>query len=196
LSPAEFVDAADGALSAGRAAHLDACGPCRARAAEIAATLAAARDVEGPEPSPLYWTHLSARIREGVANETIAPAWRAGAWWRPGGVRRLVPVASAVALVGAVVVSGLMMRGDREVVPIEPAPIRPTVSLDSGVQPEDSEAWQMLTSAAAETPIEEAHAAGMGVPAGAVDRAVQRMTPEELTALGRLLQSELRRSGD
>ena len=54
----------------------------------------------------------------------------------------------------------------------------------------------MLTSAAAETPIEDAHAAGMAVPAGAIDRAVQRMTPEELSELGQLLQSEMRRSGE
>ena len=44
--------------------------------------------------------------------------------------------------------------------------------------------------------LEVAHAAGMDIGAGAVDRAVQRMSPDELTELRRLLQSELRRSGD
>ena len=61
---------------------------------------------------------------------------------------------------------------------------------------DDTEVWGILTSAASETPIEDAHAAGMGLPVGAVDRAVQRMTPDELTELRRLLQSELRRSSD
>ena len=58
LSPDEFVDAAEGALDARRAAHLDArcaahletCGACRARASQIAGALSAAQDAEIPEP--------------------------------------------------------------------------------------------------------------------------------------------------
>jgi DNA-binding GntR family transcriptional regulator len=53
----------------------------------------------------------------------------------------------------------------------------------------------VLTSAAEETPIEDAHAAGMAVPSGAVDRAVQRMSPEELHALDQLLRREMQRAG-
>ena len=196
LSPAEFVDAADGALTAARAAHLDACAACREQADTVANAMAAARADGMPEPSPLYWTHLSARIRDRVANETIAPAWRAWPWHDLASVRHLVPVASALALVGAVIVSGVMTRHERTGGPVEPAPQAAVSAVDPIGPVEDSETWQMLTSAAAETPLEDAHAAGMGVSAGAIDRAVQRMSPEELNALGQLLQSEMRRSGD
>src|SRR6185436_8662720 len=36
---------------------------------ELRAMLAAARDVDVPEPSPLFWDHLSARVSEAVAAE-------------------------------------------------------------------------------------------------------------------------------
>jgi hypothetical protein len=166
--------------------------PCRDQASRLTGALAAARDVEVPEPSPLYWSHLSARVSERVAHESSG----AGAWWQAFGVRGLLPAASAVALAGAVLVSGLMIRDGHVAVPVGPAPAATVATGDPAAQPDDSEAWQMLTSAAAETPIEEAHAAGMAVPAGAIDRAVQQMTPDELNALGALLQSELHRSGD
>lgn len=192
LSPAEFVDAAEGALPPARAAHLEACAACREQAAGLASALRAAGEVDVPEPSPLYWPHLSARIRERVAGETP----RAESWWHFAGVGRLVPFASAAALVAALVMTGVMNRGPHVAPALPPAPVAVTASAEPPGPAEDSEAWQMLTSAAAETPIEDAHAAGMAVPAGAIDRAVQRMTPEELSELGQLLQNEMRRSGE
>ena len=196
FSPDEFVDAAEGTLPGTRAEHLFWCERCASEVTAIRAALAATRDVEVPEPSPLYWPHLAARVRERTADETIAPAWRAGDWWQLGGARRVVPLASAAALC-AVVAVGLMTREAHA-----PAPVASVVTSSSepGEPPvapdDDTEVWRVLTSAASETPIEDAHAAGMGLPAGAVERAVQRMTPDELTELQRLLQSELRRSSD
>ena len=195
LSPAEFADAAERVLPADRAAHLNACARCREQAAAVAAALSDASTVDVPEPSPLYWSHLSERVRERIAGETIVPAWRASLaeTFR---IRHLVPIASAVALVGAVFASGLMTRNGRLPAVPEPLPVVTATNVEGTAQGDDSEAWQLLTSAAAETAIEDAHAAGMGVPAGAIDGAVQRMSPDELNALGRLLQDELRRSGD
>jgi hypothetical protein len=196
LSPDDFVDAADGTLRADRAAHLESCVRCREQAATVRSAIDAARIVEVPEPSPLYWPHLAARVRERIAGETIAPAWRTAGWWHVSGIRQLVPVASVAALLAAVVVTELATRDGRGTASF-PAPVSVGApAAEVGVVAEDSEAWQMLTSAAAETPIEDAHAAGMAVPAGAIDLAVQRMSPDELNALGKLLQSELRRSGD
>jgi len=191
LSSAEFVDAAEGVLPPARTAHLQSCAACRDRIDEVTAALHAAAGVDVPEPSPLYWAHMAARIREQVAGETP----REESWWQVPAVRRLVPFASAAAIVAAVVVTGIMSRGRHASAPLESAPVVAVVPADPAVQPDDSEAWQMLTSAADETPIEDVHAAGMGVSAGAVDRAVLRMTPEEVNALGQLLQKELRRSG-
>ena len=51
--------------------------------------MSAAAEVEVPEPSPLFWKHLSERVREAVAAEGVAaiavPAWgwaRALPSWR------------------------------------------------------------------------------------------------------------------
>src|SRR5947208_3649148 len=128
----------------------------------------AAHDADLPEPSPLYWQHLSARIRDRVAGERIAPAWRAAPWPQAFAVRALVPVASAVVLVLAVVAGGLAHK-DRRPTAGAPSPIASTAPADTASPLEDSEVWQVLTSAASEVPIEDAHAAGMGLPTGAVD---------------------------
>ncbi len=199
LSPAEFVDAADRALAPPRAAHLERCERCRAQASLLQSALDAARTTEVPDPSPLYWQHLSAHVSDRVAEESIVPAWRAGAWRDWLGVRALVPIASALAVVAAVFVAGDLARLRPEPAALpSPAPVVATAAMpaDAPVEPENSDVWQVLTSAAADMPIDEAHEAGMGVGAGAIDRAVQRMTPEERNELGRLLQSQLRGSGN
>lgn len=195
LSPAEFIDAADGALPAPRQAHLERCARCASQAAAVRSAIDAAREPVIPEPSPLYWSHMADRVRDRIAGESIAPAWRAS-WRETLSIRGLVPIASAVAVVAAVFASGLVTRSGRVPVPAPTAAIIGAGGSDLAAEPDDSEAWDVLTSAASETPIEDAHAAGMAVGAGAVDRAVQRMSPDELHELKRLLQSELKRSGD
>jgi hypothetical protein len=101
-----------------------------------------------------------------------------------------------VALVAAVCAGGLMMRGGSPPAASVPPIVAGPAAADLIAEPDDSDVWQVLTSAAADVPVEDAHAAGMAVPSGAVDRAMQRLTPAELTELGRLLQSELRGPGD
>ena len=205
LTPADVVDAVDGVLTGSRAAHLESCARCRAEAAAAHAAIVATRRADVPEPSPLYWQHLSARIREQVANERIAPASWTDAWsplWSAfPGVRGLVPVASALALVIAVVGgAGLLTRHARLAAPTSSVAMAGTTAAATStetLQPSDeNEVWQVLSSAASDMPIEDAHAAGMVVQAGAIDRAVQGMTPDELNELGRLLLSEMGRQSE
>ena len=67
LSPSEFVDLAEHALEPGRAAHAAACDACRAQAAIVRDALRMTAAVDAvPEPSPLFWEHFSARVREGI----------------------------------------------------------------------------------------------------------------------------------
>jgi hypothetical protein len=49
--------------------HLSACARCRAEVEEGRAALGDARLSEVPEPSPLFWEHLSARVSERMAAE-------------------------------------------------------------------------------------------------------------------------------
>ena len=73
-----------------------------------------------------------------------------------------------------------------------PAPARPETAPDV----DEAEVWAVLTAVASDVAIEDAHAVGMRVPAAAIDHAVQDLSAAELTELGRLLQSELKRSSD
>ena len=88
LSPDELAAAADG--TAGRSAaahrdpsaatahrdlsaataHLDRCPACRAAVSELSALLTALKSETVPEPSPLFWDHFSARVREATAQVT------------------------------------------------------------------------------------------------------------------------------
>jgi hypothetical protein len=184
LSPAEFVDYLDGTLATTRGDHVAACERCRAQAAHLRETLQDAR-VEDFEPSPLFWDHFPARVRAALdADVPAAPAWR-----RP------------IAVLGwAVTVILLAVIAWRAPQPQSPA--APTTVAETGVQlagdaraDQQDEAWQLLSAAAEDMKLEDAHAVGMAVPATTVDTAVLELTPVERKELGRLLQDELKRSG-
>ncbi len=72
LTPGELIDLAEGTRDARSMPHLAACDVCRRQLTDLRAAMA---DVSGgadiPEPSPLFWDHLSARVRDGVRNEDM-----------------------------------------------------------------------------------------------------------------------------
>jgi len=200
LSPAEFVDLVDGTLAASRAAHAESCAECRREAALVRSTLREAQGVEMPEPSPLFWDHFSDRVRGAVAEERRS---RHAGWfsWSSNLTRGTVPVAVAAGLVVALLVNGVMTRRTAEA-PGAAASHAPASTAhvvapkdDAALDAANSEVWDVLTAAAADMQIEDAREAGMTVRPGAIDRAVQKMAPDELNELGRLLQSELKHSG-
>jgi hypothetical protein len=98
LSPDEFVDLLDGTLAADRRAHLDTCGACRTTAADVREALTAAEALEVPEPSPLFWPAINARVQSAIADDaTNARGWRA--WLR---LDVLVPIAGLALVVMAI----------------------------------------------------------------------------------------------
>lgn len=74
LSDEAFVDLLDGTLTERAVPHLDACESCRTQLADLRRTWTQVVDVEVPDPSPLFWDHLAARIREEVRQEPVRPA--------------------------------------------------------------------------------------------------------------------------
>lgn len=201
LSPSEFVDLADGTLPPGRAGHAEGCDACRAQGALVREALRATSAPEIPEPSPLFWEHFSARVREGVATQELRTAWS----WLGG--REPWRLAAAFAIVVAVVSTAWLVRAPRSSPSQVVAPVTHEHSastlvpnhsgdINAGVDPGNAEVWAVLTAAAADMAIEDAGAAGMKPHPAAVDRAVQGMNTAELNELGRLLQSELKRSGN
>jgi hypothetical protein len=100
LSRDERLQALDGVLDASRAAHLETCPACRGEVDALGAVLARVRAVDVPEPSPLFWDHLAARVGEAIAREPApgqAQEQEALPWWRP----RLAWAAVAVVVTAA-----------------------------------------------------------------------------------------------
>ena len=198
----EFVEFADGTLAPSRAGHLDTCARCRAQAEEVAAAIREVSKVEMPEPSPLFWDHFSARVREQVAHEVPEPA----GWWSSVGVRALVPFVAALAVLIAFASTVLVPRVTRSAPPageLASSHARPDASsataadidLLAPVDERNAEVWAVLTAAASDMAVEDAHAAGMDTHPGAVDHEVTHLNQAELTELGRLLRTELKGSG-
>lgn len=83
LGPDDFTAALEAAPGGAVAAHLASCAACRDELATLRTSWDALASVEVPDPSPLFWDHFSARVRE--ATTETAPA--AVPWWS---TRRLV----------------------------------------------------------------------------------------------------------
>ncbi len=87
LTPEELIDLADGARAEAGAPHLQSCEVCRHQVAALRKVLSTVAHAPGspggpgvdvPEPSPLFWDHLSQRVRDAVAAEGTPAAQFAG----------------------------------------------------------------------------------------------------------------------
>ncbi len=198
LSEIELVELAEDTLDPRRAAHVETCASCREQASMLRAMLRDTASVAVPAPSPLFWGHMAARIREGVAAE---PRPRTSVWAAIG-TRGLAALAAAAVVI--IAVSGLLLV---RAVPPGDAPV--SIAADRSAlsgpserrpqatpEPDNAEVWDVLTTAASGVGFEEAQDAGMHVPAAAIDHAVQDLSAAELTELGRLIQSEMKRASN
>lgn len=80
LTELEQLAAADGALAADRLAHVASCAACRAAVEDAEMFLGRVAAADVPEPSPLFWDHFAARVRQ--ATHQAAPAPRFVSSWR------------------------------------------------------------------------------------------------------------------
>lgn len=93
LSPEAFVDVLDGTAPEQDVLHVGSCDECSNRLVQLRTSLHAAMQADVPEPSPLFWEHLSSRVREDVRREAQQPARGTGwttalgfSWWRFAGL--------------------------------------------------------------------------------------------------------------
>src|SRR5258706_3414287 len=77
LTPEELLDLAEGTRSLTSAPHLTTCETCRHQLDELRDVMATVH-VDVPEPSPLFWEHLSTRVRDAVAAEAVPARWGFG----------------------------------------------------------------------------------------------------------------------
>jgi hypothetical protein len=194
----EFVDLMDDVMPSARRAHLQKCDACRAQAGAMGAVLARAvdsKDSDVPEPSPLFWDHLSARVRDAVAAPAL-PTWR-DRMWSPGAAwtAGLASVALAVA------VSHSMLPHATLTLPPSAVAINvlnaPTARGATAVEPADDietdEAWALVRSVADQVGWDEAHDAGISTRPDAAERMTLELSAREQSELARLLQRELAR---
>ena len=185
LRSEEFVDALDGALDARRLDHLESCAACRGELANLRAVMADVKPAgDVPEPSPLFWDHFSARVRQGTAE---APTPSPTIWWRSAW-RPLVGLAAAAAFVTVMVVS----RTGPDVPPTTPS----QAALDSmAFDPfadETESSLAFVSAAASDLSWEEARAVDLAPAASVVESAIDRLTAAQRAELVKLIREDLR----
>ena len=125
LSPDTFVDLLDGTLSDASVPHLESCEACRRQLSGLRITWDAAAAVEAPEPSPLFWDHFSARVREAVSTEPLARGSRIFEHWRMAVVAAGAAAVLVVAALGPLrpaSVSRESISPERAAVAVAPVP--------------------------------------------------------------------------
>ena len=184
LTDSELVDALDGQLPLAVAAHLRECPPCRERIGEFAETLAQARAADVPEPSPLFWDHVSARIRVDIARDPAPGRARWMAWpaWAP-----LAGLALVVTLMIAGLARGVPQAGPEAVMTADDVRLQENESFEA--------AWALTADLVGSADAVAAIEAEGIVRPGSAELAAADLTAEERMELVRLLQLELKAGG-
>lgn len=190
LAPEELLDAAEQADAAAHQAfpHLETCRSCREQVTDLRQTMAMTAADEPPEPSPLFWEHLAARIHDAVAAEKI-PAAR---WWQVFSPGRVALAAAALAAI--VLAAGLSLRVTRT--PQTPPVTAAATSSSSAatVSPAEEEAaLQLIADLSSDLDWDTAADAGLMPSAGWVEAVVSELNDAERATLERLLHEEISR---
>jgi anti-sigma-K factor RskA len=197
LQPEEFVDLAEGTRADASAPHLKSCTECRQQLAQMRAMMAAAVVADVPEPSPLFWDHLSARVHDAVAAEG-APRqpWLDLAAWR----RVLMPASAIATVVLVVFVLSSRVKAPQPVSMPDSAAfvaVAPSATGDANTGTEvlgdaaaDDASLMLVASMTSAIDLDAASDAGLA-PAGSADHAVTHLPPDELRELQRLLRKEM-----
>lgn len=179
----ELIDAMEGTLDATRQSHLDACGECQRAMADLSGVLREARQLDVPEPSPLYWRHFSERVRAAiVADAPASAAW--GRWLR-------WPVLAPLGALTLLVLAFNLSVPEPTVAPDPPVAVNDMVEADVALA---GDGWVLVADLVGAIDWETARETGLIVEPGAADRAALELSPEEQQELTRLLRVELQRA--
>ena len=199
LKPDELIDLAEGIRPDASAPHLMACDVCRRQLADLRAMMAAAADVEVPEPSPLFWDHLSARVRAAVEADGLPrrATWltRFTGFTEFTGRRLMIPL-SIVGFAAIVIAAMLTIRlGQlRGIGTMPPGTSIDEASIEPAVWPDDP-SLDLVVDLAAQVDWDASGAPGLETHEDASDKAISQLTAGERRELQRLLKEELSRSG-
>lgn len=195
LSPDVIIDVAEERGSPQALRHAAECARCRDQVAEVRTALTLAAGVDVPEPSPLYWDHLAARIGHAIATEPV-PA--AAGWFR--GWRLWASAAAAAAAVLVLAVAVTTRQDGPGVRPLPAGPVVTTagaggaagadVSLTSDL---DDGTWALVTVLSEELDGDELEMVALEPVTGTAERVLDELSLDEQGELVRLLEAELAR---
>ena len=168
-------------------AHLTECVTCQQQLVELRAVLNTVAAVKVPDPSPLFWEHLSNHVREAVAAEAAPRRFSLNIWhwWRVA-----LPAAAVVVALMAVAItfrpaSGPSGAQDQDAVRTAQA------SPDEALSSSETVSWTLMSEIAAGVDWDTVVEAGLVPAAGDVDRALYDLSADERRELHRLLTEEL-----
>lgn len=191
LSEEELIDLAEGTRSERDLPHISACESCRALLRDLQAIMSTAADVDVPEPSPLFWEHLSTRVRAAVAGEASPPSVSRWLSWRF--------VMPAVALAAVILAAAVSLRTPSGVRSDQPSG-QPSAG-DSQIYASDAlslmndPSLSLMADLAEDLDLDAVAEAGLTTSAGALDRVVLEMSADERLELQRILKQEMSRQG-
>ena len=184
LTASEIVDSLDGALPPERQAHTQGCERCQSELQRAAAALEEVRQIDAPEPSPLFGDAFAGRVLDAIASERprgVLPRWI----WAPVTVVLLVAIATGVAVLrmqtrqpgqtAPTTTSGVAAAGD------------PTLDATTAE-------WTFITDVADDPEWDPADVPGLDLPPGSADHAVLQLSDDQRQELARLLRSEIDRN--
>jgi hypothetical protein len=193
LSAETLVELAEGTRAEAEESHLRRCEACRRQLAELRAMMTAAASVDIPEPSPLFWEHLSERVRRDIAAEAPARRVLDTSWIRTS-TWRIAATLATVAIVAVLV--GRVSQRVRSVPTQSPA--FSAASDDALVIPApdmaDDPSLALVVDLASQMDAEAVVESGLSDHLGGVDEMVATLTAGERGELQRLLKDELGKS--
>jgi hypothetical protein len=194
LQSDELIDLAEGTRPDASAPHLQACEACRTQLADLRTMMSRASQADVPEPSPLFWDHLSARVRDAVAAEGVPRATWLG--WLQSGVLTPLSIGGLAVVALAVALSvGVRYVPGRTAVPASSGAIADVVPMS---EPGDDPSLDLVADLAAQVEWDAAEETGSGLRAheDAADKAATQLSDGDRQELGRLLQQELAHTGN
>ena len=193
LTPEQLIDIVEGVAPESSAPHLAACEACRRQLVDLRAMLAQASGVDAPEPSPLFWHHFSARVREAAAAEPARAGWN---WWLRAATPFALGTAAAMAI-AFVIVSRLIAppAGPPAPSPFMPPPAAATAARDLLSADVNDPSLGLMAELTRDMGWDEAREAGLA-PRGSAEHAVTHLSEGELQRLRDLLQEEMTKSSD
>jgi len=198
LDETALLDVAEGSRSDDAEAHLAECERCRLQVEDLRSAMRMAEDAPVPEPSPLFWDHLSARVREAIAEEAtgepgaVSSGWGARLWnWQ------MVTAAVAAAAIVIAVAVNRQSASETNAAQSAAAPSPAAVTTPGDLTPsiDNDPSFSFIADLAGDLDWDDAVAAGLTSGADAVERVVQDMSEDERRELRRVLQEEMGRPG-